>query len=436
MSERRDPRPWSSQTPPRDGPSVCIWRRCRCKNNAITCRPSDSTATIVSSSTTCVRRCSGVCLASDNASSHERPSSITSTGHSATPFSAGRDRLARWSPSNGRTSSVPLDRQREWYRYNNLFRDVLRTELARRERGDPGAAREGGDRFEEPGRLEDALVHAHASGDEDRAAELLQRVGLASIGSGGLPPSVGGSTCSVRTSSPGTGARPDGGVDRGLGGIPSRPIAGPRRPIGSHSPARPCSGRRRSDRPRPWCTRPCLAAAPMPCTERRSSRSGRSRRAVSSAPPRSRTSVSRPDPWGRPAADVLFAEASEVGLRIGGMTAASLALAERSLIATSQGDRAAADEYAQHARAVVHDAHLHEHITTGPVHAASALVALRAGDQEQARVELSAAQRLRPILTWGFPTISVQTRSSSLASTWGSPTRPAPERPWRRSMRS
>ena len=40
-----------------------------------------------------------------------------------------------------------------------------------------------------------------------------------------------------------------------------------------------------------------------------------------------------------PAADVLFAEASEVGLRIGGMTAAS-PLAERSLIATSQGDRA------------------------------------------------------------------------------------------------
>ncbi|HEX2424113.1 MAG TPA: AAA family ATPase, partial [Actinomycetota bacterium] len=28
---------------------------------------------------------------------------------------------------------VPLDRQREWYRYQNLFRDVLRAELARRE---------------------------------------------------------------------------------------------------------------------------------------------------------------------------------------------------------------------------------------------------------------------------------------------------------------
>ena len=75
---------------------------------------------------------------------------------------------------------VPLDRQREWYRYNNLFRDVLRAELERRE---PEVIQElhgkAADRFEELGRLEDALVHAHASGDEDRAADLLQRVGLA-----------------------------------------------------------------------------------------------------------------------------------------------------------------------------------------------------------------------------------------------------------------
>jgi LuxR family maltose regulon positive regulatory protein len=110
------------------------------------------------------------------------------------------------------------------------------------------------------------------------------------------------------------------------------------------------------------------------------------------------------------AADALFAEASEVGERMGGMNAASLAFAERSLIATSRGDRDAADEYARLARAVVHDAHLDELITTGPVYAASARAALRAGDQEQARVELSAAQHLRPILTWGFPTIAVQTR--------------------------
>ena len=190
-------------------------------------------------------------------------------------------------------------------------------------------------------------MHAHASGDEDRAAELLQRVGLAFIGSGGSPPSVGGSTCSVRTSSPGTGARPDGGVDRGAGRIPSRPIAGPRRPIGSHSPARPCSGRRRSivrgHGARDHVSRGADAmhrAAQLAVREESESSQFRS----SALTYLGLATLIRGD---EPAADVLFAEASEVGLRIGGMTAASLALAERSLIATSQGDRAAADEYAQ-----------------------------------------------------------------------------------------
>jgi LuxR family transcriptional regulator, maltose regulon positive regulatory protein len=109
-------------------------------------------------------------------------------------------------------------------------------------------------------------------------------------------------------------------------------------------------------------------------------------------------------------ADSLFADASEVGIRIGGMPVASLALAERSLIATSRGEGAAAEDLAERARFVVLEAHLDQHITTGPVHAASARAALRAGDHDGARAELAAAHRLRPILTWAFPSIAVQTR--------------------------
>ena len=66
---------------------------------------------------------------------------------------------------------------------------------------DPGLHRRAADRFEEAGMLEEAFVHAHASGDEDRAAELLQRVGLAAYRAGASPPSADGSTCSVRTRS-------------------------------------------------------------------------------------------------------------------------------------------------------------------------------------------------------------------------------------------
>ena len=308
---------------------------------------------------------------------------------------------------------VPLDRQREWYRYNNLFRDVLRAELARRE---PEVIQElhgkAADRFEELGRLEDALVHAHASGDEDRAAELLQRVGLAFYRVGRIATlrrwldllgedviARNGGLALMAAWIAALGGDPVA-ADRWASAADRLPLTGPSL-LGSAS--------LRS------------SAAMVHATMSRGGADAMHRAAQLAVREESESSQFRASALtylglatlirgDEPAADVLFAEASEVGLRIGGMTAASLALAERSLIATSQGDRAAADEYAQRARAVVHDAHLHEHITTGPVHAASALVALRAGDQEQARVELSSAQRLRPILTWGFPTISVQTR--------------------------
>ena len=133
------------------------------------------------------------------------------------------------------------------------------------------------------------------------------------------------------------------------------------------------------------------------------------------------------------AADALFAEASEVGERMGGMNAASLAFAERSLIATSRGDRDAADGYARLARAVVDDAHLDEHITTGPVYAASARAALRAGDEDQARVEVldgRAACGPRnvsgPSSRGGSPPSRSRPGSSSRGSTSASPTSPAP----------
>ena len=191
---------------------------------------------------------------------------------------------------------VPLDRQREWYRYHNLFRDVLRAELARREPETiPELHRRAADRFEEAGLLEEALVHAHASGDGERAAELLQRMGLAYYRNGRsatlrrwLDLLGRGRRRRER------GSRAHGGVDRGAEWRSRRrPIAGRRPPTMSRSPVLRSSARRRSDRPRRWCTRRCRAEAPRRCTRRRSSRSARSRRPVRSGPRPSRTSASR-----------------------------------------------------------------------------------------------------------------------------------------------
>ena len=308
---------------------------------------------------------------------------------------------------------VPLDRQREWYRYHNLFRDALRAELTRREpEAIPELHRKAADRFEELGLLEDALGHAHASGDEERAAGLLQRVGLTFYRIGRIATlrrwldllgedviARNGGLALMAAWIAALGGDPVA-ADRWASAADHVPLTGPS--LHGSASLRSSAAMVHATMSRGGAE-VMYRAAELAVREEPGSSPFR----ASALTYLGLATLIRGDDG---AADVLFAEASEVGMRIGGMTAVSLAFAERSLIATSHGDRVAADEYAQRARAVVHDAHLDEHITTGPVHAASARVALRAGDQEQARVELSAAQRLRPILTWGFPTISVQTR--------------------------
>ena len=308
---------------------------------------------------------------------------------------------------------VPLDRQREWYRYQNLFRDVLRAELARREPETiPELHRRAADRFEEAGLLEEALVHAHASGDGERAAELLQRMGLAYYRNGRsatlrrwldlLGEDVVARNGGLALMAAWIAALNGDPVaaDRWASAADHVPLTGPSF-LGSAS-LRSTAAMVHATMSRGGAEAMYQAAQFAVREERASSPFRASALAYSGL-----ATLIRGD---EEEADALFAEASEIGEMSGGMNAASLAFAERSLIATSRGDGPAADEYAQRARAVVHDAHLDEHITTGPVHAASARAALRAGDQERARVALSAAHRLRPILTWGFPTISVQTR--------------------------
>jgi LuxR family maltose regulon positive regulatory protein len=69
---------------------------------------------------------------------------------------------------------VPLDDRGEWFRYHNLFADLLRAELNAR---DPAAApklhRRAVDWFAESASIESAVKHALAAGDEERAIELI-----------------------------------------------------------------------------------------------------------------------------------------------------------------------------------------------------------------------------------------------------------------------
>jgi LuxR family transcriptional regulator, maltose regulon positive regulatory protein len=75
---------------------------------------------------------------------------------------------------------VPLDRTRTWYRYHHLFRDVLRSELERREPATVATLhRRAGASLEVHGEVIAAVEHALAGGDVDHAAALIGPLVLA-----------------------------------------------------------------------------------------------------------------------------------------------------------------------------------------------------------------------------------------------------------------
>ena len=70
---------------------------------------------------------------------------------------------------------VPLDDQRRWYRYHHLFADVLRAHLLAEQPDEvAGLHRRASDWYDEAGEPLDAVRHALAAGDVDRAADLVE----------------------------------------------------------------------------------------------------------------------------------------------------------------------------------------------------------------------------------------------------------------------
>jgi LuxR family maltose regulon positive regulatory protein len=70
---------------------------------------------------------------------------------------------------------LPLDGERRWWRYHHLFADLLRARLPREDPARPPALhRAAADWYERHGLSDDAIGHALAAGDGDRAADLVE----------------------------------------------------------------------------------------------------------------------------------------------------------------------------------------------------------------------------------------------------------------------
>ncbi|HEY5474587.1 MAG TPA: hypothetical protein VIK32_15540, partial [Candidatus Limnocylindrales bacterium] len=74
---------------------------------------------------------------------------------------------------------VPLDEERQWYRYHHLFADVLHVHLLDQQPDQlPALHRRASEWYEENGSRSDAIRHALCSEDFGWAAELIERAGL------------------------------------------------------------------------------------------------------------------------------------------------------------------------------------------------------------------------------------------------------------------
>jgi LuxR family maltose regulon positive regulatory protein len=109
-------------------------------------------------------------------------------------------------------------------------------------------------------------------------------------------------------------------------------------------------------------------------------------------------------------ADRVLAQAVEVAQDSGATVAASVALAERAILAIGRQDWQAAETLVNRARSVVASAHLEECVTSLVLYAAGARLALHHGDLDQAEQDLARAQQLRPQATHALPYYAVQAR--------------------------
>jgi LuxR family transcriptional regulator, maltose regulon positive regulatory protein len=108
--------------------------------------------------------------------------------------------------------------------------------------------------------------------------------------------------------------------------------------------------------------------------------------------------------------DACLRNAASVTEVAGAPGVVAVALCERSLVAIARSEWSKAQVFAERARTVVRQAGRQDYYATPLVCAVHARTALHRGDVSAARQELVSAQRLRPLLTYALPYLAVQAR--------------------------
>jgi LuxR family maltose regulon positive regulatory protein len=306
---------------------------------------------------------------------------------------------------------VPLDRRREWYRYHHLFRELLQAELRRRE---PDLVRDLHSRaaewYEANAMPEAAIEHAQAAGDNDRVARLVLELAQ--------PVWAGGRVQTVlrwmewlrdATSAEHYGAiAVHGSLIFALLGQPSAAerwaAAAERVPSAGTLP----------DGSTMESTLAYLRAILSRDGVDAMRRDARiAWEGLSPASPYRATmlhteGISYLVQGNHDRADPILAHAFDVATGANALPLAALILAERCIVAAERDRWAEVATLAQRAVAIVEAGRFEDYWTSALVYAWAARAALHRGDIPKARYYIGRAARLRPLLTYALPVVSVQ----------------------------
>ena len=306
---------------------------------------------------------------------------------------------------------VPLDRQGEWYRYHHLFAELLRNELERSEPNTvPALNRRAMDWCIAHDFTEAAIRYGHAAGEMDTVAGLVDALALAVHYDGRLETLdewLGWFGDDELRRYPALAVV--GGWVRALTGRPAEAERWLALADGATSAIPLSDG---SATIEPWVAN--LRAGMMPD-------------GVEQALADADVALDQLSPtsgW-RPAALALRGTAHallgaldratedltagiEAGIAGGAAEVVIIAQAQLALLAAKQGSWGEAGERARAGQELVEDAGLGDYSSSALAYAATARVALHEFRREDARVALTRAHRLRPLLDEGLPWLTVQ----------------------------
>jgi LuxR family transcriptional regulator, maltose regulon positive regulatory protein len=306
---------------------------------------------------------------------------------------------------------VPLDRRGEWYRYHHLLRELLQTELRR---NDPGLVPELHSRaaawYESNGMPETAIDHAQAAGDAERVARLV--LDLMN------PVWASGRVDTVR---------------RWMEWLEERPPVRHYSAIAAHG-ALICALLGRQSEAERWTAvaERLPATGTLPdgntvtgtlaylranlCRDGAETMRSDAREALDGLSPTSpyRMAMLHTEALsyvldGDPdRADAVFAHTYDIATDFGALPMIALILAERFLIAAEREDWPAADTLMVRAAEILESGRFDSYWTSALVFAAAARAAAHRGHMHAAHQYVKRAARLRPLLTYALPVVSVQ----------------------------